>query len=254
MGYFWQPVSDEKSLDEIFRNIDCKYTLRSTNEWHKAEGVKVYGYFSTDGNYATDMLFKFSQTILREDLPKPKPSTTNIFSMLEQYGSSKGYFGLKDAWGELILPNRYNSIELLFETEVQVYFLVKRISTFGVVNGEGKTIVPVRYERIFYAGEYTIGFVENGMVGFMSLDGKVVIPSIYEDAEGYNYFSDGRALARLANNENACDHYMNHFGNVVGYPEYYDDHYGFLGSTAYRGDSDILDAYEGDSSNMWNTD
>ena len=254
MGYFWQPITDEESLNEIFRDIDSRYTLRSTNEWYKTVGVKVYGYFSNGVNRATDFLFKFSQTIHREDIPKLKPSTTNIFSMLEQYGSSKGYFGLKDAWGKLVLPNRYNSIELLFETEVQVYFLVERISTYGVVNGEGKTIVPVRYERIFYAGEYTIGFVENGMVGFMSLDGKVIIPALYQDSEGYNYFSNGMALARLANNENACNHYMNHFGDVVGYPEYGDNHYGLLGSTAYRGDSDILDAYEGDSSNMWNTD
>ncbi len=94
MGYFWQPISEEENLNEIFRDIDSRYTLRSTNEWYKAEGVKVYGCFSTGENRAADLLFKFSQTIQREDIPKPKPSTTNIFSMLEQYGSSKGYFGL----------------------------------------------------------------------------------------------------------------------------------------------------------------
>ena len=40
---------------------------------------------------------------------------------------------------------------------------------------------------------------------------------------------------------------------VVGYPEESIDNT-WDGSTAYNSDNDILDAYEGDYSNMWNTD
>lgn len=67
MGYFWQPISDEENLNEIFRDIDSRYTLRSTNEWYKTEGVKVYGYFSTERNRVTDLLFK---SFLRQYIEK----------------------------------------------------------------------------------------------------------------------------------------------------------------------------------------
>lgn len=253
MSYIWIPIQDENNLNSIFQNIDKKYTLRSTNDWYRVEGMKIYGYYTTERN-AADMIFEYSQTQQRENLPDLKNSN-NIFSKLIQYGSSSQFHGLKDAWGKDIIMNIYHQIDLLVSTECQTLFIVRRYSVYGVVNSNGEIIVPIKYLKIFDAGEFTLGFKENDMIGFMNYKGEIIIPAKYKDIEGYNYFYEGKSLAYIANNDNAIDHYINHYGDCVGYPEYENDNYGCcIGSTAYIGEDDILDAYEGDSSNLWNTD
>lgn len=254
MSYFWVPICSEEDLDSIFKDIDKRYTLRSTNGWYKADGIKIYGYYTTDRKTAADMLFEYSLPMAEGEVEDEINSGKGIFAVMAKMASGHNSHGLKGAWGEDILENKYHQIELLLETECQTLFLVKRFSVYGVVNSKGEIIVPLKYMKIFYAGEFTLGFVENGMVGFMNLKGEVVISPKYKDQEGYNCFVDGKALACLANNIDACDHYMSHNEDCVGYPEYEECEYGVKGSTAYQGDSDILDAYEGDSSNMWNTD
>lgn len=90
----------------------------------------------------------------------------------------------------------------------------------------------------------------------MSLEGKLITEAKYQLSTDFNHFIEGKALTCL-NAPNGIPHYINHYGDFVGYPE--DDFFNVehqLGTGYYPyGDlPDALDAYEDEEENIWNTD
>lgn len=255
MKYSYQPISTIQELDHLFSQINDCYGAHINFEWAKDDGIIIHGYFyNSDISPLSNIMFVYSQVLTPLDLKThmPKLSKDNIFATLKLYGSSGRFQGLKDIKGNTILPNIYNDIILIDVFAYSLYLLVKRGSYFGVVTGKGKSVLPIKYDRIFNAGEFTLGVKVDGKVGFANLNGDIIIKPSFVDKSNYNIFNHGKALVCL-NGTDAIPHYINHYGEFVGHPDD-DEDITWTDSTSYIGDNDILDAYEGDASNMWNTD
>lgn len=253
MRYAFKEFKDSTEIENFFASFYGDSDLR--DNWIHQEELKLYGYFYDKEAVGLRFkyLFLFGQTI-RPDQIRPASNDT-IFSNLKQYGSSMRYKGLRNFKGEIVLNNTYEDISIFYETELSVYFLLRKSSKVGIIGysyDKISELAQCRYDAFFDANEYTWGYIINNKVGFMSLNGEIQTEAKYKIAEGYNIFINGKALTCI-DSPNGVVHYINHYGDCIGYPES-DDDTTWLGSTAYQGDSDILDAYEGDESNMWNTD
>lgn len=255
MKYNYHPISSRQELDHLFSQIDDYYGDHVHFKWAKDDSIIIHGYFyNSHISPLSNMMFDYSQVITPLDLKtqKSKVLEYNIFATLKLYGSSGRFHRLKDIKGNDILPNIYDEIILIDVFAYNLYLLVKRGSYFGVVTEKGKSVLPIKYDRIFNAGEFTLGIKVNGKVGFANLNGDIIVKPSFVDKENYNIFNDGKALVCL-NGTDAIPHYINHYGECIGHPDDEED-ITWNDSTSYIGDNDILDAYEGDASNMWNTD
>lgn len=90
----------------------------------------------------------------------------------------------------------------------------------------------------------------------MSLEGKLITEAKYQMSADFNHFIEGKALTCL-NIPNGIPHYINHYGDCVGYPEekfFNVEHELGTGYYPYGDLPDVLDAYEGGEENNWNTD
>ena len=253
MRYVYKSLDTRDEIEILFSEINS-HTDFPIENWYGKEGMKIYGYFYDEeaiGVYYSYLLC-FGQTTAPDDIANPANNT--IWQQLRRYGSSGKYKGLKDINGNVVLPNIYENIEFLVSTDINVYFKVEKCGKCGICRIQAnnvENIAPIQYEDIFDAGEYTLGYIKEGKVGFMSLNGECITDAQYRNLSDYNHFNDGKALTCLAD-PNGIEHYINHYGDYVGTPEYHcamRDDFGFDEEIP-----DALDAYEGDESNRWNTD
>lgn len=252
MSFKYREFKTQEEIDSFFRKISehIKH-VRNLDEyiidWYKKDGIKIHGCFY--GN--SQNLLCYSQTITSDKANQLNKS--GIFSKLPYYGSSEKYLGLKDHLGNDLLANIYEEIKLFYETDIYTFFAIKKHSKVGIFrysNSSSEIIVPTKYDSIFDAREYTWGYIIDNNVGFMTTAGQHITEAKYINEEGFNIFIDGKALTQL-NKHDTCKVYIDHFGNTVEY--YYETEPLF--SKCYKDDyPDRLDAYEGDSSNLWNTD
>lgn len=255
MKYEYIHLASRDSIDSLFERINENLYIPIEEKWYMNPELTIHGYYhNRDIGPYSGILFDFSKSISPNETKEQMLSAVshNIFATLKVYGSSGKYHGLADVNGKTIIPNNYERISLFVEFGYRFFFLVERHGYMGVIDKDGKVIIPIKYKNIFEAGEFTIGFEINDKIGFMNLDGVVTIPAKYKIGYNYNTFLNGKALVCL-DSENGIPHFIDHYGVVVGYPEESIDNT-WDGSTAYNSDNDILDAYEGDYSNMWNTD
>ena len=243
---------------------DCDNFIEKINEktfapitWNNRKGLQIYGCFCPD--VTTDILFVYGETITPEEI-KSQPSK-GIFSIIKTYGSSMNYKGLLNIKGDKLLSNNYDDLSILFQTEVAIYIKLNKQGQYGLasyrpLSDSIEVILPCKYENIFEAGEFTFGIVSNGSVGFASLEGKIIIEPKYKNKENYNYFHDGKSLTCLSS-RNGVEHYIDHYGNVVGYPEIEGPGIFSGNGTGYYPLGELPDAseaYEDDSDALWNTD
>lgn len=259
MSYVYKEFQNETEIDAFFERLNEEIYL-PIEEWHKEKGLVLYGYIDKKERRLPNYpMICFGRTITPEKIESlPK---VGIFSNIKTYGSSKKYRGLRDIRGNVILDAMYEEILPLCEYDYDVLLLVKRAGLYGVVkefsNGEkAQVLVPPRYEKIFDAQEYTLGFVENGAVGFMDLEGNVVIQPMFQDIDGNNIYINGKAQIQSIR-ENSIPYYINHYGNLVMDVYDYSDVLEHNLSTSYYLYGDLpscSDVYEGDISNRWNSD
>lgn len=257
MSFRYKEFKTQEEIDTFF-DKKCNQLKEVRNndnftiDWYKKDGIKIYGYF-----YGSRQdLICYGQTMSREETNEQK--LPGIFAQLPKYGFCRKYLGLKDCLGNTLLSNNYEEIKYFTETGVSSYFIVKSKGKVGVVQyyiDSMNIVVPAKYDSIFNANEYTWGYVIDGNVGFMNITGHKITEAKFMNHEDYNIFIDGKALTQL-NRSNTCKVYIDHYGNVI---DYYSEEEGtFSGNgTGYYPFDDLpnsLDAYEGDISNLWNTD
>ena len=258
MEYQYTTFDENNRVSDFFNGLDKEFF--SNLHWRNQQGLNLYGYFHIDGSF--DYLFIYGKTTLPDTLAAPPKGS--IFGLLKTYGSSKKYKGLMNIKGEVLLNNVYDEFSIFFQGGSFLYLKTKKKDRFGLVCYQGsgsnsvQEVIPAKYEDIFYAGEYTVGVIANEKVGFISLDGRLIVEPIYKVGEDYNYFSEGRSLVHI-DRESCIDIYINHYGDFIGYPEAEEDQYDvFSGNgTGYYPFGDLPDAseaYEGDSEALWNTD
>lgn len=259
MSYVYKEFKNGLEIDKFFEHLNNSIFL-PIKEWHKEKGLVLYGFIDKDDhalpNYS---IIIFGKTITPEEIAKlPK---VGIFANIKSYGSSKAYKGIRDIRGNVLLDNIYEDISILCEYDNDVLLMIKKNELYGIAkalsNGEKVTIiVKPTYEKIFNAQEYTIGIVENGLVGFMDMEGKIVIPPTYKDIEGNNVFFNGKARIQIEDN-NAIPYYINHYGNYIQDADEYNDiseHHLGTGYYPFGELPNSSEAYEGNDSNRWNTD
>lgn len=260
MSYKYKELKTQEEIDNFFSKA-CNNIQKLKNDesfildWYKKDGIKIYGYFYKDTFSLSKSLICYGQTISPDNADQQnKPG---VFSKLQFYGSSKRFLGLKNPYGETLLNNIYDEIEIFYETEIELYFKIKSKGKVGIAKyflNSMDIIASPRYDSIFDAREYTWGYVINGNVGFMTITGQHITEAKYMNNENYNIFIDGKALTQL-NQPETCKIYIDHYDNIV---DYYQEESSFCGSgTGYYpfGDlPDSSDVYEGNCSNIWNTD
>ena len=258
MKVVYKPFRSKAEIEAFFNEINNSIYI-PVECWYREEGLKLYGCFYNKENKLdfSHLLFCFGRTICPDRL---QPQCENsIFSKIKQYGSSCKYKGLKDIRGKEILRNMYDDIDFFYATGYDVFFIVRRGCKKGIykfAQEKLEVISQLHFDDFFDAGEYTWGYVKNGNVGFMSLEGKLITEAKYQLSTDFNHFIEGKALTCL-NAPNGIPHYINHYGDFVGYPE--DDFFNVehqLGTGYYPyGDlPDALDAYEDEEENIWNPD
>lgn len=203
-------------------------------------------------DYLSRVFFVISRTILPSE---PKNIKLTIFERLKAYGESKRYLKIVDDHNNIIFDASCTEISHFYNT----LFIVKSRNKYGVFNLLDKIICPIEYERIYPVSEYVFGIAKGEKIGFMDTYGKIIIPIEYDHHPELSYrYEGGKVLVRKEIDNVYCEFSIDHHNNIVDdYRIIHDYNYypnTFEGSTAYRGDSDISDAYEGNTSNLWNTD
>lgn len=241
---------------------DCKFL--------REQGMFIYGYF-IDENSAVHLI-DYGITVLADNTPNLPE--TSIFAKLRKYGSSKKYHGLVDVNGFVKVQPIYEGFDILQDFNI---IICNKNGKYGLLSEEGRKLTDICFDNIFNAGENTIGFVENGKVGFMTSECKVVINPQYEhqlddqnhDAN-FNYFINGFAFVIKKDEFYLYRYIIDHYGIMVKEAEplrynFDDDNYSYdeedraehnlgTGYYPYGELPDSSDAYEGDDSNRWNTD
>ena len=102
-----------------------------------------------------------------------------------------GYWGVIDLNGKLIIPLQYDSIISLMD-----FFYVKKNNKWGALNNNGNTIVPLQYDEIeYYDGYFRV--LVNKKYGIMNEHGNSVIPVAYDDIVlSYSSMDDGFFIAK----------------------------------------------------------
>lgn len=257
----YKQFKSNNEIESFFNEINNHINVPVEN-WFKEDGLVLYGCYYDEDNTGLfyKYLFVFGKTISPTTLPPLNDNT--IFSKLRRYGSSKKYKGLKDISGHVLLDNNYDDIDFFYEINDNDFFIVRKGTKKGIYKFESsfnnnllKNIVQPQFDDFFDAGEYTWGYIKDGKVGFMSLEGNIITEAQYRQIPDYNQFLDGRALVCLSD-PNGVEHYINHYGNTIGYPifDLHDEH--TLGTEYYPyGDlPDTSDAFEGEESSYWNID
>lgn len=136
--------------------------------------------------------------------------------------------GIVNIEGLVTIQPRYDSIELFWNNLVKVKIKdsgdINHKYKYGILSLDGDTICPPEYVEIFEVSEDLFA-VSNGFnIGFMNLQGDVVIPFDIETSGPSSgssdsfipIFSNGLACVPKFNEHNKCKFgYINHFGETI---------------------------------------
>ena len=245
-------IKDINEIEELVQTLSAQSFFTDTYEFLLSDNLIIYGYLKDETiEYGLGNLYVFGKTI-RPDEVTHNPSTS-IFSKLKQYGMSSKYKGLLNSKGEIILPNIYNDICLFAYDRL----LIKKNGKSGIIDASGKILAEPKYDQIFDAGEYTIGFVIDNKVGFMNTNGSVVINPKFDKATSLNNFNEGLIAVLETIDGLPYQYCIDHYGLIKGNMEYIGQEDEYIPPyDTYNDDeySDPLDAYDGDPDARWNTD
>ena len=96
-------------------------------------------------------------------------------------------FGFKRADGTEIVPNIYLYVDYFHSDYCRVFLEEDQC---GLIDREGRIVVPCRYDNIEYPSDGRVLTIRNGLFGFCDLEGNEVVPPTYHQAGS---FSEGLA-------------------------------------------------------------
>ncbi len=102
-------------------------------------------------------------------------------------------YGLRDILGILLTEERYDAVYPVKEGS----FLVSENEKWGLVDEDGKILVPLEWDRIYPAGEiqgeyrglkkdHALVAVKGDKFGLMDFQGNVILPPVYDHTPFYN--------------------------------------------------------------------
>jgi len=248
-------ISSVEQLDALITELENDSWYTMDYSFLKQPGLHVYKWLEVeDESCMSGPFFIVGKTITPDEL---LPST-GIFANLKKYGSSKDYKGVMNDKGDFIVQSIYNDIFPISDQLLQL----ERNGKYGVARFDKGVVCPAEYDKIGDVCEYVFSVSNDGKLGFMDSFGNIVIPMEYVFEEHFLCrFQNGKAyVLKYIDGSGLCGYYIDHYNNIISridtclydgkhqldddetisYSEHYDD--------------DIMDAYEGDESNCWNTD
>lgn len=107
-----------------------------------------------------------------------------------------GKFGVLDLQGKVLLPIKY---DLLDYAKPNIFF--KDNMTFGLMNVKGKILMKFDYESVDFENGYFI-ITKSGKYGVLNLQGKLLIPIKYDRILGNTYFLNNGIASAILNGQN----------------------------------------------------
>ena len=250
MEYF--TVNNWTGVRELVERLNGQSFYTNSYDFLLSDELIIYGFLKDESSeYGEGNLFVFGKTVRPDNVILA--TSDSIFSKIKRYGMSSKYKGLLNAKGEVILPNIYDDICLFAYDRI----LIEKNGKFGIVDTSGKILAEPKYDQIFDAGEYTIGFIIDNKVGFMNTNGSVVINPKFDKATSYNNFNEGLIVVSETIDGLPYQYCIDHYGLIKGDMEYIGQEDEYIPPyDTYNDDeySDPLDAYDGDPDARWNTD
>ena len=257
------PIDSETSLEDLRNRIEGHSFFTQSASFLDEKGLVIVGYYATEED---EIIFlEFAKT----SLPNNDVKKVGIFALLKDYAVSKRFHGIMNTRGEVLVPNIYTAIT--FIQYGHGLFVVCKNDKFGVVNEEGRVIIPLKYDKIIDVGEVTLGLVQNGLIGFADIAGNIIINPkyVYDEYRVYEYqngvINVEGTFAEFE--ERVFTFNIDHYGNILTLPEEvveevddwdsdfnYPEHNLGTGYYPYGDLPSSSEAYEGDDSNRWNTD
>lgn len=193
---------------QLIREYDSSRGTEGLLSFARDENNLVYGGFRV-----YDRLYILFRRVSNLDLEKDK-EPRSIFSSLRFYDlKAKGFCGVADDKGVVIIPAQYAFIEP-FMNDILLFRNVGFKS--GLMRLSGEIVVEPVYTRIDYHKESLFAAIKDEKVGFLDFKGEVVIPFEYDVIEGPCYFANG--LACVAKKDTIGHHkfgYINHKNEII---------------------------------------
>lgn len=125
-------------------------------------------------------------------------------------------FGFKKADGTVIVPNKYKFVDKFRDGYCRV---MTDYNMTGLIDSTGKELIPCIYPQLNYPAEGLVRAEQNGKVGFLDLEGNVVIDFQYAASSSFN---EGlAAVGVLSEDEYSIRYgYINTKGDYVVKPIY----------------------------------
>lgn len=245
-------LSTQEELDALIEKLTNRCFLAYDYSFLKEKNLFIHGWIDFEDDLKNP-LFVYSRTIRPNEL-KEYPENS-IFAKMRRYGSSRKFKGIMNHKKEIILAPTYKDIMF---SGWQDYFILIKEDKYGLYSLSKGLVCETIYDKIMYPSEAVFPVAAKNKLGFVDVTGKVIIPLEYE----YNsctepIFHNGIVNVIQKMGEHTFYIEIDHYNNVIYKEEYHkEDNYEFEPDFYYEPtvESDILDAYEGDESNRWNTD
>lgn len=111
-----------------------------------------------------------------------------------------GFWGAKDASGNIIIPFKYSYAALMSDGYIQIGLPSKTNqrspNVYGVMNAQGQTILPVKYDGIDYLDDkkrFKVVITDakgQDKFGVLDTQGKIIVPVIYDYLERISNMGD----------------------------------------------------------------
>ena len=94
-----------------------------------------------------------------------------------------GLFGFKREDGTVFVEAKYKFVDKFHGDYCIVYY---DYGVCGLIDRQGRTIVPVQYAEVNYPTDGMIRYCDNGLYGFYDTAGNIAIKAQYRTASGFN--------------------------------------------------------------------
>lgn len=246
MNYY--KLSNQNEKDSLIDTLTYKYFCQYDFSFLKEVDLYIHGWIDFEDDYKSPY-FVYSK-MSKPDFPK-----NSIISRLTGLARIIKYKGIMDPYKKPIVEAKYTDIEF---TGWQDYFIIVLNNKYGLYSFSRGIVCEPSYEKIFNPSEGVFPVVVNNKLGFIDAIGKQVIPTKYEYNKDVAYlFKDGLVEVELNSDFHTIILKIDHYNNVISEEKRRKNNDSDDENNYYTGgivDYDILDAYEGDETNMWNTD
>lgn len=245
-------ILNHSELDSLIIELSKKYIFCSDFSFIKEENLYFHGWIDFEDDYINP-LFVYSKNLYIQE--SKKYPDNSMFAKIRKYVKSQKYKGIMDSYKKVILDPNYTEIKF---TGLNDFFIIVRNEKYGLFSVSRGIICNPCFDKILNPTEAVFPVIANNKLGYMDVAGKQIIPTEYEyDENAVPSFKDGIVEVEMELENHTLYRKIDHYNNVI-YEEKrrknrsldYDNNY-YTGEIV---DYDILDAYEGDESNMWNTD